>query len=490
SKIRNLSEKLEGLNSQLSVLESEFDRVQEELRNTSKEAGSKTGEITALQRSLESGRRDIAEVDAKIGEITTLILSVEKEESEMQGQLGEIKRNIQSLENEKQQVYDLIKQLSPAYYTREQDLQEQLEGLRAKESEFTGEVSKLEAEGKFIMEKISEMKSKLADLNASINARNSDIRDHEISLAACEAELGKLRSMEAEIDRKTGELSKKIGEIEASIRDDEDKIADLKAMQSTKRDMIVTLQAKCQVFGQRLTEINEEMEKNAGKIITDVRSVQEAKRQISDVQGKVEGLGPVNQLAIQEFADVSRDLDSLNGEIENLTSERSALIKLLNDLNERKERVFMETFNGINGKMGSIYNEISGGGEAFLELSDPSRPLESEIFIKARPKGTRFSKIEALSGGEKSLTALSFILAVQRTNPSSVYFLDEVDMFLDAANAERMAKMFRANASKSQIIMVSLKQIVTKYANSLIGVTSQDGINSEVFERVMEEEIT
>jgi chromosome segregation protein len=143
----------------------------------------------------------------------------------------------------------------------------------------------------------------------------------------------------------------------------------------------------------------------------------------------------------------------------------------------------MEMYHAINDNMKIIYREISGGGEALLEMSDESDPLNSEVHIRARPKGTNFSKIEALSGGEKSLTALSFILAVQRINPSPIYYLDEVDMFLDGANAERVGKMFRSNSNTSQVFAVSLRKAMLKYADNVIGVTSFDQENTEVFEK-------
>lgn len=106
-----------------------------------------------------------------------------------------------------------------------------------------------------------------------------------------------------------------------------------------------------------------------------------------------------------------------------------------------------------------------------MYLSDENNPLESELLIKAKPKGNVFTKLQSLSGGEKSLVALAFIVAVQRSKPSPVYFLDEIDMFLDGANAEAMGELLRENSNTSQVIMISLKNAMGKYANSLFGVT-------------------
>jgi condensin subunit Smc len=150
---------------------------------------------------------------------------------------------------------------------------------------------------------------------------------------------------------------------------------------------------------------------------------------------------------------------------------------------ESKRTVFLDLYYKINDTMKDIYAVLSEGGEARLDLSDMNDPLNSDLYIRARPKGSTFSKIEALSGGEKSLTAISFILAVQRIKPSPVYYLDEIDMFLDGANAERIGKMFSENAKYSQVLMVSLKKSMLKYADNLIGVTTLDEENTEIYSK-------
>ena len=153
------------------------------------------------------------------------------------------------------------------------------------------------------------------------------------------------------------------------------------------------------------------------------------------------------------------------------------------ELEDRKKNDLLSLFRKIRENMKIIYRGLSGGGEVELLMSDESDPLNTEIHIRASPKGRAFTKLSALSGGEKSITAMAFIMAVQNIKPSPFYYLDEVDMFLDGSNAERIGSMLKANSSYAQVMMISLKKALLKYADSLLGVTMADGENTQVFQK-------
>ena len=122
-------------------------------------------------------------------------------------------------------------------------------------------------------------------------------------------------------------------------------------------------------------------------------------------------------------------------------------------------------------KFKTIFAEISGGGEASMTLEDEDDPFKGGLYINAKPRNGKLLKLEALSGGEKSLTALAFIFAIQEHQPSPFYVLDEVDMFLDSVNAEIVAERIQKSSAKTQFIQVSLRNVALKKADHLIGVT-------------------
>ena len=143
----------------------------------------------------------------------------------------------------------------------------------------------------------------------------------------------------------------------------------------------------------------------------------------------------------------------------------------MEDLNSKKKGLFMDVYNGVSENFKTIFAEISGGGEASMTLEDEDDPFKGGLYINAKPRNGKLLKLEALSGGEKSLTALAFIFAIQEHQPSPFYVLDEVDMFLDSVNAEMVAKRVKESSAKAQFIQVSLRKVTLALADHLIGVT-------------------
>jgi len=139
----------------------------------------------------------------------------------------------------------------------------------------------------------------------------------------------------------------------------------------------------------------------------------------------------------------------------------------------------MEAFNAINSHFREIFHELSEG-EGELVLENPEDPFKGGLIIRARPKAKTINKLTAMSGGEKSLTALSFIFAIQRYKPAPFYVLDEIDMFLDGANVEKVAKMIKRLSKDAQFIVVSLRRPMIESANRVIGVVMQEDGNTTV----------
>ena len=133
----------------------------------------------------------------------------------------------------------------------------------------------------------------------------------------------------------------------------------------------------------------------------------------------------------------------------------------------------MDTFNGINEQFMQVFAELSEGtGELFLEK--PDEPFSGGMTIKAQPSEKTLQRLEAMSGGEKSLTALSLLFAIQQYRPAPFYAFDEIDMFLDGVNAEKVARRIQKAASNAQFIVVSLRKPMIEAAKRTIGVSMQE----------------
>jgi chromosome segregation protein len=187
-------------------------------------------------------------------------------------------------------------------------------------------------------------------------------------------------------------------------------------------------------------------------------------------------LEPVNMKAIQEYDEVYARHNDLHTRIDTLTQERDTLLVRIAGYEDLKQVAFRQTFEQVDNHFKTIFAELSDGiGQ--LVLTDPVNPLSSGLTIQAQPRGKKMQRLEAMSGGEKSLTSLAFVFALQRVKPAPFYALDEVDQNLDGMNAERLAQLVQREAQHSQFVVVSLRKPMLAASHRTIGVTQKrDGI--------------
>ena len=217
-------------------------------------------------------------------------------------------------------------------------------------------------------------------------------------------------------------------------------------------------------------------------------SENELKHIIRTCENDLGKLGNVNLRAIEDHNVTKARYDSMVNESNELKTRIKDLNELMETLGEQKKGLFMKTYDGIDVNFRSIYAELSGGGEAFMKLENEDDPFSGGLLINAKPKNGKLLRLEALSGGEKSLTALAFIFAIQEFQPSPFYVLDEVDMFLDSVNAEMVAKRVRESSGKAQFIQVSLRKVTLALAQHLIGVARlPSGLSKVIMQPDMEE---
>ena len=184
-------------------------------------------------------------------------------------------------------------------------------------------------------------------------------------------------------------------------------------------------------------------------------------------------------LAIDEYDHVLTRYDFLEQRRGTLSIEREAIIDKLEKYDQMKREAFLASFTEINKNFKQIFQELSNG-DGDLILENPEDPLAAGMTIKARPAGKPFHRLEAMSGGEKSLTALSFIFSIQMYRPAPFYAMDEIDMFLDGANVERVAKLIKKISGKAQFIVVSLRKPMILQSKFTLGVTMQENNLSTV----------
>ena len=197
------------------------------------------------------------------------------------------------------------------------------------------------------------------------------------------------------------------------------------------------------------------------------------------IQRRMEALEPVNMLALEELQALEERLAELNERLEVLNSEREELLLRIETVATLRQEAFMEAFTAVDGHFREIFASLSEG-DGHLQLENAEDPLEGGLTLVAHPKGKAVRRLASMSGGEKSLTALSFLFALQRFRPSPFYALDEVDSFLDGVNVERLAALIARQAEDAQFMVVSHRRPMIGAAERTIGVTQARGAHTQV----------
>ena len=200
--------------------------------------------------------------------------------------------------------------------------------------------------------------------------------------------------------------------------------------------------------------------------------------QVADLRGKIRALGSVNVSAIEEYKEVKARYDALVTQVTDVEESRNELSRMISKLSAQMREIFADSFRAINENFGRVFAELFGGGEASLMLEDESDVLSSGIGIRVAPPGKVIKNLEALSGGEQALVAISIYFAILAVNPAPFCILDEIEAALDDANVVRFAQYLRRVSDKTPFIVITHRRGTMEAANVLYGVTMQeDGVS-------------
>ena len=231
----------------------------------------------------------------------------------------------------------------------------------------------------------------------------------------------------------------------------------------------------------RLAQMERELPDPLPEIPEEVREagLEALQAELRSLQARMEALEPVNMLALEELEQLETRLAELEERLEVLNKEREELLLRIETVATLRQEAFLEAFTAVDGHFRTIFAGLSDG-EGHLQLENPEAPLEGGLTLVAHPKGKAVRRLNAMSGGEKSLTALSFLFALQRFRPSPFYALDEVDSFLDGVNVERLAALIASQADQAQFMVVSHRRPMIAAATRTIGVTQARGAHTQV----------
>jgi chromosome segregation protein len=467
NELRSIAEKINKAHLEVGKSEGEYTQIVSRKKELEDQLRKKKGYLDDRKKLLEIGTSDEKAENSAIEQINSELISInaqidkinaEKDRAMDKKTREEIRVMKQKLGNLKNEVEEKLSNLNSQKMV--------LSGLKANHDTVEESIESKQDELSKGKKTSDEMESSLQKMKGELDALTSLYQSKE----------GKLKKRGEEIEKITNERFKVRSEVDSKT-----------TIKKTKMDFLLSLQAKMEDATQRISELNKTIEEKKYEILEDHRSIEEIKKEINALENQLHDMEPINLKSINDYAEEKGRLDELLGKKGRLEEEMNRLGELENKLEEQKKVVFLEVFEAVNKNFIDIYKELTNGGEGYLLLENVTNPFQGGLVIKASSKGKKVDNLASLSGGEKSIAALSFIIAIQNYDPSPIYFMDEVDMFLDGVNAENVGRLFRRNSESAQIIAVTLRKATMKYAHQIIGVTFQDK-NSTVFTKELEPE--
>jgi chromosome segregation protein len=418
-------------------------------------------ELDALERELKTIDRDLADCDTKSDAAA---------------------KELARLETEREQKSKLL------LASTRKDLAEEMTRLQAAVEDSRGRLRDAESalvtvtrELEIVEAQRASLAAKIAEASEKIEANAAAVADFETAVAKAEKDLKVLLEVEAAQNDALKSLSQKRDRALEKKSDLAQKQARLRTEMGTTNDIAIrekgripALEAEINELGQELAALSVRAPEEFPETLDDLKGAQRR------LEGQLERLGNVNLLAIEEFEKQASRKGDLASEIQRLEAQQADLVRLVEEIVARKKEGFFKVFHEINKNFGDVFGRLSDGGKAELILENAEQPFEGGLFLRAQPKGKKLTRLEALSGGEKSLTSMAFIFAIQEYDPSPFYYLDEIDQNLDGINADLLAKLVKRNSKHAQFIVVSLRKVTLVQANHVFGVTMQENGLSEI----------
>ena len=214
------------------------------------------------------------------------------------------------------------------------------------------------------------------------------------------------------------------------------------------------------------------------------------KRRIQELKNEIRKLGNVNVNAIEDFKSVSERYTFLKGQHDDLVEAEASLVQIIDELDEAMRKQFAEQFARIAQEFNLVFRQLFGGGKGTLELMEEEDILEAGIRIVAQPPGKKLQNMMQLSGGEKALTAISLLFAIQNLKPSPFCLLDEIEAALDDNNVTRFAQYLHKLTKNTQFIVITHRRGTMASADRLYGITMQEkGVSTLVSVDLLEDEL-
>jgi len=315
----------------------------------------------------------------------------------------------------------------------------------------------------------------------------TEITNYENKKKHLEADI-KLQEQEllrlaAKVEKMSEEVEKddtQVDDIQSNRDDTEKKIEILRLKRREFYDKKVTSQEEMNQWRIRKARLEAELDNIKAEFQNYTKSetyksipLSELESRIHKTLSEINTLGPINMKALEEYEQIKALYDDMKEKVEKLSVERERVFLMMSEVEEKRKEAFMKTLEEVTGQFRIVYNDLTHG-EGTLTLEDPE-DIESGLLIRASPPGRKVLNIDSMSGGEKTMTAMAFLFAIQKFRPAPFYILDEVDAALDKPNTKKVTNLVENYSKENQFIVISHNDGTIQAASCVYGVTMDDG---------------
>lgn len=467
-----VDKKLQELHDSLQEINQTINETAISFQNQEKEVKRLQDANTLYESRVKERNDHIVELQKQIADANDKQTLLSKQGEEKKSRMNELQSRIKNFNNLSKRVQSELSKLDPQIAV----FANKLENLTVQEKDKRNQIYNNQKQA-------ADLKEKLASLNQNGELsvkKNADLKNQKT----------KIKQKHEELQNRLNELSLQLGQFDAQINQ-LDQVAsrnyDLRKDAAIEQeDYSVKIAKFNSLIDQRLETLRDDyaLTFEAAIAQAECKNDQETRDKLAKSvklhRMSIEDIGPVNLDSIQEYEDVKKRYDFLNGQQNDLLKARDDLEKSMNELDEEVKSRFKATFEAVAESFKKIFPLVFGGGKAKLELTEPNNLLETGIEIIAQPPGKKLQRLSLLSGGERALTAITLLFAMLQVNPVPFCLLDEVEAALDDANVTRFAQFLLKYDLKTQFIVITHRRGTMKQADQLYGVVMQESGVSQV----------
>lgn len=506
--MEKLEEEIRKIKASMEKYEQKIDKLEQE----AEKAGQKAGEKDSVLRDLElkentaslKYEQAVSVKEEKEAEYHSIVKDGRELEDQKNVLEDALSRIVERLE-ESQKANETAKSELEQASERIEQVRQELSVCQQRLTELKVDISTDTNQNEFLSENLEKAERLLTERREEYETLMNE-QDH----SDCQAE--EMEQSIQQFDQRVAALRQEITVLEQEIEDSAKKKDELMTSQkdffdrrNEMMERIGKLDKECFRLGSRKEKLEEQLESrinymwseyeityhNAKELTaqTDI-SYTRMKSLVTETKDRIRALGDVNVNAIEDFKNVSERYDLLKTQHDDLIESEEALKKIIAELDEEMRKQFSEKFAEIKCQFDKVFRELFGGGKGTLELVEEEDVLEAGIRIIAQPPGKKLQNMMQLSGGEKALTAIALLFAIQNLKPSPFCLLDEIEAALDDSNVKRYAKYLHKLTKNTQFIVITHRQGTMSAADALYGITMQEkGVSTLVSVKLIEEQL-